>query len=236
MSGEELERRAAQRGTSGAESATEGTARNEHVAGGDHRDRDERDKTALSAAVSQWPIVLALTAVWVLLWGELNALNLVSGVLVAVVVLAVFPQPAIAERVRFRPFALIRLLARFAYDVVVASAQVAAQALWFGRQPLNAVIEVRLRSRSDLLLTLTAELVSLVPGSLLIEVEPIGHTGAAREHDRNVLFVHIFGVRDSADVERARADVLEQERRVVEALATDTELAAYRRLAREEAP
>ncbi|UYM03574.1 Na+/H+ antiporter subunit E [Solicola gregarius] len=199
---------------------------------------DERERSRMSGgrAFAQWPIVLALAAVWVLLWGELNALNVVAGLLVAIVVLAVFPLPPLIEPVRFRPLPLIRLLARFAYDVVVASVQVAAQALWFGHQPMNAVIEVRLRARSDLFLTLTAELVSLVPGSLLIEVEPVGDPGAAQAQDRNVLFVHIFGVRDLADVERARADVLAQERRVVEALATDADLEAYHRTVREELP
>lgn len=80
------------------------------------------------------------------------------------------------------------------------------------------MIEVRLRSRSDLLLTLTAELVSLVPGSLLIETA----------HPRSVLFLHVFGVRDAAGVERARSSALEQERRVVDAFATAADLETYR--------
>ena len=95
--------------------------------------------------VAQWPLMLILTAVWVLLWGEVNALNVVSGALIAVVVLGVFPLPPLVEPVRIRPVATIRLLTRFAYDVVVASFQVAAQALWFGHHPKNAVIEVHLR-------------------------------------------------------------------------------------------
>ncbi|UPK75725.1 Na+/H+ antiporter subunit E [Nocardioidaceae bacterium SCSIO 66511] len=188
----------------------------------------------LRHSVDQWHIVLVLTLVWVLLWGEINALNIVSGILIAVVVLAFFPLPPLAESIRIRPVALTRLLLRFAYDVIVASVQVAVQALRFGHTPMNALIEVRLRSRSDLFTTFTAELTSLVPGSLLIEVDPIGNLGVGNAEDRNVLFVHVFDVHDRDEVERARTTVLEQERRVVEALATDADLAAYRRLVEEE--
>lgn len=166
----------------------------------------------------QWPVVVLLAAVWVLLWGELTTLNVVSGVVVAVAVLAVFPLPPIERPARIRPLGLVRLTARFGYDLLVASVQVAVLALRFGHQPRSAVIEVRLRSRSDLLLTLTAELVSLVPGSLLIETS----------HPRSVLFLHVLGVGDAAAVERARRNALEQERRVVEAFATAADLATYR--------
>lgn len=84
-------------------------------------------------ATFQWPVVLLLAAVWVLLWGELTILNVVSGIVVAVVVLAAFPLPPIERPVRVRPLGLVRLTVRFGYDLVVASAQVAAQALRFGR-------------------------------------------------------------------------------------------------------
>lgn len=197
---------------------------------------DERDQTALSGERTpkrprrprpgQIVVALVLSVVWVLLWGELNAFNVVGGLLVASTVLLFFPLPPIEQPVRLRPLGLTRLIVRFAADVVVASVAVAVAALRFGYTPMNALIEVPLRARSDLFLTFTAELVSLVPGSLLIEVDQA----------RNVIFLHIFDVHDHADVERARTAALEQERRVVEALATDADLAAYRRAAQEERP
>lgn len=174
----------------------------------------------------QLPVIVILTLVWVLLWGQFTPFIVLSGVVVAVVVLAAFPQPPIKQHIRLRPLAFVRLAARFVFDLVVASAQIAAQALHFGYEPTGAVIEVRLRSRSDLFLTLTAELLSLVPGSLLIETSGT----------RSVLFLHIFGVRDSEEAEHARVRALDQERRVVEALATDEDLAAYRERVREEQP
>jgi len=170
------------------------------------------------------PIAIGLTIVWVLLWGELTVFNVVGGFLVAVAVLVFFPLPPIQQPVRLRPIGLTRLVTKFGLDVVVASVHVAVIALRVGYRPMNALIEVPLRARSDLFLTFTAELVSLVPGSLLIEVDQA----------RNVIFLHIFDVHDDADVERARRAALAQERRVVEALASDADLAAYHRAVEEE--
>lgn len=165
----------------------------------------------------QWPMLIGLTIVWVLLWGGLTVANVVSGLVVAVVVTLVFPLPPIVFAGRVRPRGLAVLVGWFVVELVVASVQVAGQALRIGRPPMNAVIEVDLRSHSDLYLTLTAELLSLVPGSLVVEVR----------RSTSTLFLHVLGVRSAADVEQARQRALLQEERVVRALASDEELAAY---------
>ncbi|RIQ19560.1 Na+/H+ antiporter subunit E [Jiangella rhizosphaerae] len=162
-------------------------------------------------------MLIGLTVVWVLLWGGLTVGNVLSGLVVAVVVTLVFPLPPIVFGGRLRARGLAVLIGWFVVELVVASVQVAALALRIGRPPLNAVIEVDLRSRSDLYLTLTAELLSLVPGSLVVEVR----------RSTSTLFLHVLGVRDESDVEAARRRALRQEERVVRALASDEELAAY---------
>ncbi|SDU70206.1 Na+/H+ antiporter subunit E [Jiangella alkaliphila] len=165
----------------------------------------------------QWPMLIGLTVVWVLLWGGVNVANVLSGLVVAVIVTLVFPLPPIVFSGRLRARGLAVLLGWFVVELFVASVQVAGQALRIGRPPLNAVIEVDLRSRSDLYLTLTAELLSLVPGSLVVEAR----------RSTSTLFLHVLGVRDEADVEEARRRALRQEERVMRALASDEELAAY---------
>jgi multicomponent Na+:H+ antiporter subunit E len=165
----------------------------------------------------QWPIMLGLTAVWVLLWGNLSVANVVSGAVLSSLVVVVFPLPPIHFSGRFHPIGIAHLIGRFMVDLVVASAQIAATVLRPGSQPLNAVIEVDLRSRSDLYLTLTAELLSLIPGSLVIEAR----------RSTGTLYLHVLGVRDASDVERSRAQALAQEERVVRALASREELEAY---------
>ncbi|TDD71344.1 Na+/H+ antiporter subunit E [Jiangella aurantiaca] len=165
----------------------------------------------------QWPMLIGLTVVWVLLWGGLTVANVLSGLVVAVIVTLVFPLPPIVFSGRLRVRGLAVLIGWFVVELVVASVQVSGQALRIGRRPLNAVIEVDLRSHSDLYLTLTAELLSLVPGSLVVEVR----------RSTSTLFLHVLGVRDDADVEEARRRALRQEERVMRALASDEELAPY---------
>ena len=87
----------------------------------------------------------------------------------------------------------------------VASAQVTWTTLQLRRQPRNAVIEVDLRTSSDVILTVVAEMVSLVPGSLVVEARRSTHS----------LFLHVLDARDQAGVDRMRAEVLALERRVV---------------------
>lgn len=167
----------------------------------------------------QWPMVLALVVVWVLLWGELSIANVASGFAVAMFAVIVFPLPPISFEGRVRPLALAGLLGRFVADLVIASVQVAAQTLRFGRPPTNAIIQVDLRTRSDLHMTLTAELISLIPGSIVVEAHRASTT----------LFLHVLGVRGPADVERARNRALRQEARVLKALASTAELDDFHR-------
>lgn len=155
----------------------------------------------------QWQTVLVLTLVWWVLWGTYSAFSLVGGVLVAVGVCLVFPLPPLRGRVRLRPWAFLVLVARFQRDIVVASVEVAWITLFPPKPLRNALVGVTLRSQSDVVLTVVAELVSLVPGSVVVEVHRGSHT----------LFVHAIAVADEAGVEEVRQRVLAQEERVVAA-------------------
>jgi multicomponent Na+:H+ antiporter subunit E len=157
-------------------------------------------------------VVLWLTAVWVALWGDLSLMTMVGGVLVGIVVCLVFPLPPVRMHVRVRPLRLAWLVLRFLVDVVVASAEVSWRTLQLHREPRNAVIEVDLRTQSDFVLTVVAELVSLVPGSLVVEARRSTHT----------LFLHVLDARDMDGVNRMREQVFALERRVVLAFGADT--------------
>ncbi|WP_309133369.1 Na+/H+ antiporter subunit E [Cellulomonas sp.] len=163
---------------------------------------------------TQWPTVLWLTAVWVLLWGDISLGNVVNGALLGVLVTAGLRMTPIDLHGRVRPGALAVLVGRFLVDLVRASFEVSLVALRPRHTPRGAVVCVQLRSHSDLYLTLTAELVSLVPGSLVVEAHRL--TGR--------LYIHVLDVETSGGVEAARRSVLEQEERVLRALASDEEL------------
>lgn len=161
-------------------------------------------------------VIVWLTLVWTGLWGDISVLVVLSGVVVAVVVCVVFPMPPLGMNLRPHPVHLAWLVTRFLWDVLVASAQVAWTTLQLHRQPRNAVIEVDLTTHSDFVLTIVAEMVSLVPGSLVVEARRSTHS----------LFLHVLDARDTAGVEKMRRQVFALERRVLRAFGTPEEAAS----------
>lgn len=160
--------------------------------------------------------IVWLTVVWILLWGDLSWGNIAGGVAVAVAVSWALPLPRVPFAGRISVLGVLRLLANLAWDTLVASIAVARMALTFGQIPHGGVIRVPLRSHNDLYLTLTADLCSLVPGSIIVEAHRATST----------LYVHVFDRPDAAAVDHARDSVYRQEARVLYALGSPEEIAA----------
>lgn len=173
----------------------------------------------------RWRVVLGLTVVWLLLWGSVTPTLVLGGLITSVLVLLLFPFPRAPWRWTLRPWPTTTLVLRFAADMLRASVQVAWLAVRPSAPPPSAVVRVPLVTRSELLLTATAELVSLVPGSLLVELDS----------EAPALYIHVLDARSPERIERAIAAVHEQERRVVEAWAPRDERDAYRRTVQEAA-
>jgi len=190
-------------------------------------DTDEREQAATEASTErptlgrrrpQLRMSIVTTVIWVLLWGDLSLANLVSGFLLGLLITWVFPLPPIDFHGRFRLWPHTKLIAILLFDLVRSSFVVAAQAFHFGHTMRNAVVRVDLKTHSDLYLTLTSELVSLVPGTLVME---------ARRQE-SVVYLHVMDVRSDADIGAARRKVLEAEERVVRSFGSDDEVAALR--------
>lgn len=162
----------------------------------------------------QWGTVAWLTIVWMLLWGDISWGNAISGFLLGVLVVVVMPLPRVDFKGTIRPLHFLYLVVRFLLDLLLSSFQVAWQALQFGKTPRGAIVRVRLRSDSDLYMTLTSELSCLVPGSLVIEADPVSQT----------LYVHVLDLESYGGVDKVRKDVLALEARVMRALASKEEL------------
>jgi multicomponent Na+:H+ antiporter subunit E len=171
--------------------------------------RTRRDGTASprrKGAVNPM-LVIMLTVLWVALWYDINAFNIISGLIIAVGLQLAFPLPPLRIDGRPRPLRLIAFGFVFTWSCFVASLSVAYHVLQIKQVPRNAVIEVDLRSESDFILTLVAIVTSLVPGSVVVEARRSTHT----------LFIHSLGTRDEAAVERERERVLKTERQLVRA-------------------
>lgn len=160
--------------------------------------------------------VLVLCLVWIMLWGTITPLNVAGGLLVGIIVVTVFPFPPVNLRGRFRPLRMLILVLRFLADMVMASFQVAWAAIRPAAPPRSALIEVQLISRSDLLEVITGELVSLVPGTLLIELD------AANGR----MWLHVLDGSTQRKVELARRRAREQEHRVIAAFGSPEEYEA----------
>jgi len=166
------------------------------------------------------PSVLWLTLVWVLLWGTFTPASIVGGVVVAVVVTALFRLPLAPDRLPLRPLRLLGLLLFLVYDLVVSGAEVSWQVLRHGARARGAIMAVPLISSSDLVVTAMANALSLSPGTMALQID----------HDHDVWYVYALGPRDRAGVEKARRRVVDMQRRVLGALGTPSELAEAQRL------
>jgi multicomponent Na+:H+ antiporter subunit E len=163
----------------------------------------------------RWPMVLWLTAVWVLLWGDVTVANVLAGLVLGSLLVVAMPMPKVGFEGRPWLPGIVILVMRFVVDVVMASVQIARTALSPKAEPQGAVIRVQLRSHSDLFLTVTAQLCSLVPGSVVVEAHRLS----------GLLYIHVFDVSDAGGIDGARAHSLEIEKRVLYAFATDDAIA-----------
>lgn len=165
----------------------------------------------------QIPLLLWLVLVWNLLWGTWSWANLLGGILVALVVTVLLPLPPVVGGARLHLRGVVVFVATFFTDLVRSACLVAWQTIRPQGISRSAIIRVEMRTDSDLLLTIVSETLTLVPGSVVIDLD----------RENRILALHILHVRDEADVERRRRSVLEEEERVVRAFGSAAEIRAF---------
>lgn len=162
------------------------------------------------------PLVVGLVVLWLLLWRSIEPLTIVTGVLTAVLVVRLFELPPVPHVGRFRPLAALTLLVWFAGQLAVASVQVAWQAfraLGPGHGPVSGIVAAQLRTRDDLLLSLTAITLALIPGTVIVEVD----------RAESVLYLHVLNGDGAERLDAVKRSVLETERRLVRAIGSPGE-------------
>ncbi|MFT3862469.1 Na+/H+ antiporter subunit E [Micropruina sp.] len=166
----------------------------------------------------QWRAIVVLALVWVVLWGNYSLVDLLVGVAVAWLITVTFPLPPIRYHGRLHPVGVVVLGATVLRDLAVASWRLTLSA-FAPRIDFNpAVVRVKLRTNSDLYQVETSEIISIVPGSIVID---------ARRATR-VLYLHLLDVRASDGVAKAKAEAVRVERRVLQAMGSKAEIAALR--------
>lgn len=104
-----------------------------------------------------------------------------------------------------RALRLLRFVGLYLWDLVLASLVIAREVITPRSGASPGIVEVPVRGRTPLQVASLANLVSLTPGTLTIDVGP----------DHDVIYVHGLHV-DDADALRARVHALE--RRMLEAI------------------
>jgi len=160
------------------------------------------------------PLLIWLALVWAALWRDFSPGTLIFGVVVAFAVTRSFYLPPVELSGRFNIVYAVWFFLRFVWKVVVASVHVLWMAVREGPNIRNAVVAIPLRSRSDLLMTAVGHTLSLVPGSLVVEVDRSSST----------LYLHALDVRNADDAERVRQDARASEALLIRMMGTREEL------------
>lgn len=180
--------------------------------------RPELEVSRWRSVWRQLPLLIGLVALWIFLWDHVDTLTVVTGVILAIAVTRVLYLPPVLLSGRFNPWRGLLLGLRMMFDIVVASLQVAFLSVNPRWKPMNAIIAVQLLTRSDLVTTLTAEAISVVPGTVVVDID----------RERGLLYLHALGTRTEADIERTRRNVLGTEERIVLAIGTHAQAIAVR--------
>ncbi len=156
----------------------------------------------------RWGPILFLTTIWVVLWSDLSVANVVAGAMIGCLILLVFPLPRVSFGLQLHLGSFLWLLARFQYDLVVASFEVAYKSVAPWYRPVGRFITVQLRGPKDLTRVMTANFSTLVPGSVVVDVDRT--TGE--------MMLHLFDAPDDDAAAAGIARVYAQEDRILRAL------------------
>ena len=147
-----------------------------------------------------------LPLVWMALTGAFTFANFVLGFAISTLALWLISSPADVTFILYiiRFFRFVGFFFFFLWELLIANLRVAYEVLTPRFQMRAAIIAIPLDAESDLEITVLANLITLTPGTLSLDVSP----------DRKTLYIHAMHVRD---VEKFRNDIkLRLERRVME--------------------
>lgn len=143
---------------------------------------------------------LLLVGLWLLAWGHVSVANVVSGAVLAAVVLLVFsPRRRGAAKTRLRFGPALRLAGHVAVQLVRSNLLVTREILARGSRVRTGVIAHPMANGSDQVTSLVVNIIALSPGTMVVDVT----------EDPTVIYVHCL-LLDDVDAARRSIDALEQ--------------------------
>lgn len=155
----------------------------------------------------RWPTLVALVVMWIALWGRLSLANVLSGTLIALLVMGLAGRQQPRPVQHFNVVPALRYLQTFGTQLLLANWQV-AKAVLRPDSIRPGIVAMPLHHSSDAVVTLVANSITLTPGTLTLETE--------RRGDIAILYVHAL---DLNDAEAVREDICALEKLAVDAFA-----------------
>ncbi|MEV6277430.1 Na+/H+ antiporter subunit E [Nocardia sp. NPDC051832] len=137
-------------------------------------------------------LLIWLALVYMALWGDLSIANILGGLAVGAIVIFALPLPRIPVTGHLNLWALAELTVVSVYYALESSFQIAWFAIRPAPPPVSGVLRVNLSTRSDLVMVLCTDLLNLIPGTMVLELD----------RRRCVVYVHVLDVSSDAAVQR----------------------------------
>ncbi|MFT3888165.1 MAG: Na+/H+ antiporter subunit E [Arachnia sp.] len=178
-----------------------------------------KSKKALRERLHSRPLsILLMVVVWCALWGSVHPMTIVGGIVFGYLITLVFPLPPMHWEGRFHPIGFVVMIAHLLVDLCMSSWRM-LQLAFQRKVKLNAgIVRVELASDSDLYQVIVAELISLVPGTVVVEVV---------RHPRR-LYLHALDLVGPDPVAKVQQMVHDVETRALNAFGSREEIAAFR--------
>ncbi len=136
--------------------------------------------------VKQFLMNLSLTFVWVALTGNFYWSNFLFGFMLGFFILWLMSRNEEDKRYFVRVPKIIGFVFYFIYEMLKANLQVAYDVITPNYFMKPGIVKYPLHANSDFEINLLSTVISLTPGTLIIDVS----------NDRQVLFIHVMYLRD----------------------------------------
>ena len=121
-----------------------------------------------------------LTIIWVALTGSFAYLNFIFGFLVSFFVMWIISDDSADRKYFTIAFKIIGFFFYFLYEIFKATIQVAFEVMTRKFQMKPGIIKMPLDAKTDLEITILANMISLTPGTLVLDVS----------EDKKVMYIH----------------------------------------------
>ena len=121
-----------------------------------------------------------LTLIWIALTGTFTYVNFFIGFFISYFILWVLSRNSEDKRYFTIAFKIVGFFFFFLYEMLKANWQVAYEVMTSNLHMKPGIVKIELEAKTDLEITLLSNLISLTPGTLVLDVSD----------DRKVMYVH----------------------------------------------